>query len=73
MSSLRDILDLPEQVRKSDFLIRLTEGVAHPAELLRDYAITSDIHAAYDKALSRVGRTVRDKCSEAARDEVHRC
>jgi hypothetical protein len=66
MSGLRDILDLPEQVRKSDFVIRLTEGVAHPAELLRDYAITPDIHAAYDKALGFVGKAIRDKRSEAS-------
>ena len=31
---IRDLIDLPEQVHRGDFVLRLTEGVEHPAETL---------------------------------------
>ena len=34
MSALRDLLDLPREVTKSSFVVRLTEGVAHPKEII---------------------------------------
>ena len=33
---IKDLLDLPEQVSRGDFVLRLTEGVMRPDETLRD-------------------------------------
>ncbi len=51
MTKLRDLLILPETVSKGQFVVTLAEGIKHPEELLRDYAITPDLAAAFDKAL----------------------
>ncbi len=37
---IRDLIDLPEQVHRGDFVLRLTEGIQKPAETLRDYVVT---------------------------------
>jgi hypothetical protein len=38
MSALHDLLELPESVVKSAFVVQLTEGVRHPEAMLKDYA-----------------------------------
>ena len=35
MTLISDLIDLPEQVHRGDFVLRLSEGVEHPAETLR--------------------------------------
>jgi hypothetical protein len=66
MSELRELLDLPREVKKSDFVVRLTEGVAHPAEIVQSYAVTPDILHNLDRALGLVQAAMRDQHSEAA-------
>jgi hypothetical protein len=34
---IKDLIDLPEKVHVGDFVLKLTEGVAHPDETLRPY------------------------------------
>lgn len=63
---LRDLLDLPAEVKKSDFVVQLTDGVAHPEALLRNYAVTTDILRAFDLALDWVRGALRDGRSTAA-------
>lgn len=65
-SNLRDLLDLPSEVKKSDFVVRLTEGIARPEKLLESYAITSDLKSAFDRALTLVGAAMRDRQSSAS-------
>jgi len=62
---LRELLDLPQEVIKSDFVVKLTDGVERPKTLLRDYAVTSNITFAFDQALSLVQAAVRDHTSAA--------
>ncbi len=66
MSALRDLLDLPREVTKSSFVVRLTEGVAHPKEIIESYAATPDIVRNLDLALGYVEAAIRDKHSEAS-------
>lgn len=63
---LRELLDLPPEVKKSDFVIRLAEDVARPEALLDRYAITEDLVHAFDKALGLAGAAIREKRSTAA-------
>jgi hypothetical protein len=66
MTALHDLLDLPPQVTKSAFVVRLVEGVTHPEALLDRYAITADLHGAFDRGLGLVGTAVRDRRNVAA-------
>ena len=34
---IKDLVDLPEQVNRGDFVLRLTEGVAHPDATVDSY------------------------------------
>lgn len=63
---LHELLDLPAEVKKSDFVVQLTDGVAHPDALLKNYALTPDILRAFDLALDWVRGALRDRRSTAA-------
>ena len=45
MTLVRDLLQLPQTVSKGQFVVQLTDGIAQPEALLRDYAITPDLAA----------------------------
>lgn len=66
MTLLKDLIDIPEQVHKGDFVLKLAEGVQHPAETLRDYVITEQIRTAFDQALGLIKSSVDGKQSKAA-------
>jgi hypothetical protein len=63
---VHDLLDLPEAVRKGDFVQGLTDGIAKPEATLRDYAITSKIVQSFQKALSILKSALDDNRSQAA-------
>jgi hypothetical protein len=65
MSELRQLLDLPLEVKKSDYVVRLTEGVANPEATVASYATTPGILGSFDRALSLVQAAIRDGHSEA--------
>ena len=50
---IEDLLDLPEQVSRGDFLWRLTEGVTRPDETLRNHVLTRQLAGCFDNALAR--------------------
>lgn len=63
---IHDLLDLPEAVRKGDFVQGLTDGIAKPEATLRDYAITPKIVQSFQKALSILKSALDDNRSQAA-------
>src|SRR5690349_4610514 len=63
---VHDLLDLPEAVRKGDFVQGLTEGIAKPEATLRDYAITPKIVQSFETALSIIKSALEDNRSQAA-------
>jgi hypothetical protein len=63
---IHDLLDLPEAVRKGDFVQDLTGGIAHPERTLKDYAITPKIVQTFEHALSIIKSALRDGRSQAA-------
>ncbi len=63
---VRDLFELPEQVRKGDFVVKLTEGVEHPKETAGTYVVTPALADAFDRALKLVGSALRDGRSQAA-------
>jgi hypothetical protein len=63
---IHDLLDLPEAVRKGDFVQGLSEGIARPEATLRDYAITPKIVQSFQDALSILKSALDDNRSQAA-------
>ncbi|WP_437840171.1 hypothetical protein [Sorangium sp. So ce1153] len=63
---VRDLFALPDQVRKGDFVLKLTEGVEHPRETAATYVVTPALVDAFDRALRLVGSALRDGRSQAA-------
>ena len=63
---IHELLDLPEAVRKGDFVQDLTGGISNPDRTVRDYAITPKIVQTFEHALSIIGSALRDGRSQAA-------
>ncbi len=65
-TTVRELFDIPEQIRKGDFVLKLAEGVANPRETARSYVVTPALAKAFDQALGLVGSALRDGRSQAA-------
>ncbi len=64
--TIRELFDIPEQIRKGDFVLKLAEGVANPRETAQSYVVTPGLVRAFDQALGLVGGALRDGRSQAA-------
>ena len=63
---IRDLIDLPEQVSRGDFVLRLTEGVSRPEETLRSYVVTPQLTTCFDQALGLIKSAIEGNTSKAA-------
>jgi hypothetical protein len=63
---VRDLFDIPEHVRKTDFVVKLSEGVARADETASTYVVTSAIRDAIDGALGLVKTAIDTGRSHAA-------
>ena len=66
MTPIRDLIDIPERVHRDDFVLRLAEGVAKPAETLRTYVVTPQLADAFDRALDVIKGALASGSSKAA-------
>jgi len=51
---IKDLIDLPDQVRRGDFVLRLTEGVTKPEETVASYVVTPQLVHSFDDALGLI-------------------
>jgi len=65
MTLLKDLIDIPEQVQKGDFVLRLTEGVLRPEETLKPYVVTPELAACFDNALTFIKSAIATTTSKA--------
>jgi hypothetical protein len=65
MTLLRELIDIPEHVRKGDFVLRLSEGVIDPAGTLGEYVVTPELVRCFDQALDFVRDAVLRRTSKA--------
>ncbi|MEZ4444909.1 MAG: hypothetical protein R3B72_37885 [Polyangiaceae bacterium] len=63
---VKDLLALPDQIRKGDFVLKLGEGLEHVEETVRTYVVTPGLAEAFDRALKLVGSALADGRSVAA-------
>lgn len=65
MTLLRELIDIPEHVRKGDFVLRLSEGVIDPAGTLGEYVVTPELVKCFDQALDFIRDAVLRRTSKA--------
>lgn len=63
---LRDVLDIPERVYASDFVLQLHSGVDAADRTLADYVVTKALADSFDEALGLIGQTLRAGTSKGA-------
>ena len=63
---IKDLIHLPEQVNRGDFVLRLTEGVSHPDATVESYVVTPQLEKSFDTALGLIKSAVEGKSSKAA-------
>jgi hypothetical protein len=63
---LRQVIDIPERTSTSDFVLKLTEGVADAEATLRDYVITDRLVRNFDEALGLIRSGLASGSSKAA-------
>jgi len=62
---LRELIEIPEAVHKSDFVISLETAIDTPDKTLADYVVTEQLAHCFDRALSLVTSAVTDGRSKA--------
>lgn len=65
MTLLADLIEIPEHVHKSDFVISLATAIGDPSRTLADYVVTPQLADCFDRALSLVASSVVDHRSKA--------
>ncbi len=65
-TTLRALLDLPEAVRKGDFVMSLADGVENPGRTVADYALTANLVQTFDRALGLVDAGLKGGRSQAS-------
>ncbi|MEU8404316.1 DUF6079 family protein [Nonomuraea sp. NPDC048892] len=63
---LRELIDIPEGMSDSDFVLKLAEGVTDAEATLRDYVITDDLVDNFRQALNLIKAAVTGQSSKAA-------
>lgn len=63
---IKDLIELPERVRRGDFVLRLTEGVTKPEETVAEYVVTPQLVKCFDGALDLIRSALDARSSKAA-------
>ena len=62
---ISDIIDVPERVRKGDFVLNLSKGVTEPEKTLHQYVVTPQLAACFEDALGFIRSAVDAANSKA--------
>jgi hypothetical protein len=62
---ISELIELPEKVRKGDFVLKLSEGVSKPEKTLDQYVVTPQLVACFEDALSFIHGAVKEMSSKA--------
>jgi hypothetical protein len=66
MTLIKDLIDIPDQVQKGDFVLRLTEGVNQVEQTLKQYVVTSELKDCFDNALTFIRSSLQSSSSKAS-------
>ncbi len=62
---IKDLIEIPEQVHRGDFVLRLTEGVERADETLDSYVVTPELVRNFDDALGFIRSALDGHSSKA--------
>ncbi|MGA2528896.1 MAG: phage resistance protein [Acidimicrobiales bacterium] len=65
MTLLRELIDIPEQVYKSDFVISLKTAIEEPDKTIAEYVVTDQLTACFRHALGLITSAVAEGRSKA--------
>src|SRR5579859_7538629 len=63
---IKDLIELPDKVRRGDFVLRLTEGVTRPDDTVATYVVTPQLVRSFDDALGLIRSGIEGRTSKAA-------
>ncbi len=63
---ISELLDLPERVRKGDFVLNLAQGVTEPEKTLQRYVVTPQLVECFGDSLNLIKTAVDANNSKAA-------
>ena len=63
---ISELLDLPERVRKGDFVLILSKGVTEPEKTLEQYVVTPQLADCFDDALDFIRSAVEASAARRA-------
>ncbi|HUY32647.1 MAG TPA: hypothetical protein VMV69_07675 [Pirellulales bacterium] len=66
MTLIKDLISIPEHVRKGDFVLKLVEDIGRPHVVLDNYVVTPELARCYDLALMLIRSAVQGRTSKAA-------
>ena len=66
MTLISELIEIPEQVHKSDFVISLKSAIEQPARTIDDYVVTDQLAESFDRALSLITSAVADGRSKSS-------
>lgn len=66
MTLIRELIQIPERVHQGDFVLKLSDGVTHADQTLRDYVVTPELAEAFKNALGFVQQALQSGSSKAA-------
>ncbi len=66
MTAIRDLISIPERVHQGDFVLKLSDGVNHAEQTLRDYVVTPQLAESFKNALGFIQQSVAANSSKAA-------
>lgn len=64
--NVRDLFQVPDHIKKGDFVVKLGEGIEHPKQTAETYVPTPALVDAFDRALKLVGSALSDARSQAS-------
>jgi chromosomal replication initiation ATPase DnaA len=62
---ISELIELPERVRKGDFVLNLSKGVTEPDKTLEQYVVTPQLVACFEDALGFIKSAVEAVSSKA--------
>lgn len=65
MTLLKELIQIPEYLDESQFVIKLTEGVNESQSTVDNYVVTEDLQKRFEEALSYIGMSMDDGRSRA--------
>jgi hypothetical protein len=66
MTLISELINVPEAVHSGDFVLDLSQGIAHMERTVRDYVVTPELAVRFDEALSIIKSALASGSSKAA-------